>query len=511
MAEIKEPADKVEYKSASKSELVLAPSTRVFTRWTPSLIEQAKRMAENGDLSQAVLLCDWLLTDDRVKACYDIRCDGLFALDVSFESAETKGAANANKSKDKGDPKGKAQESDKPEDTDPKEADDTEDPEVQTVNEDPAEGDPIIAALDEDWDRSYPESEQVQVLTWGRLLGVAPWRHETTLDAQSERLLPCPIFWHPGTLRQDRRTEVWYVRDINGVEHILTPGDGAWGLFTPYGKRRPWSRGDWQALADLVLLKQMARQDWSRTSEKSALLVGEVQMDKDGNIPTGVEQRADFVNKLSQRGGDAVAAMPAGWTLKLLQVADNFSVFQEQVRMLDDAIAIVIRGGNLTSNTQGGSRAAADTQAAMGELPKRRADGKALSTHWREQSLVWWAAWNWGNPQLAPYPLWAAASSATEVDYGSFANGLKTLQEAGFILDVDVLRTDFGLTFVSGFDEGKMERDKQAQANAMAARGFGGPPGVPGQPGVGAPGEQTPDAKPEGKPPAPGQEEGDAK
>ena len=71
------------------------------------------------------------------------------------------------------------------------------------------ENDPQIEALNDDWDTSYPEQETAQILTWGLLLGVAPARHETRLVG--DRLLPCPRFWHPGTLTCDRQTETWQV------------------------------------------------------------------------------------------------------------------------------------------------------------------------------------------------------------------------------------------------------------------------------------------------------------
>lgn len=411
---------------AETVEIILPPSARVSLRWTPQLIESARRQAEAGDLSRAVQICDWLLTDDAVRAALGARVDAVVGLDVEFEPAD-------------------------------------EDQDVDT--------DPQIEALSDDWDTSYPEQETAQILTWGLLLGVAPARHEvrTADEAGQSRMLPCPRFWHPGTLAQDRQTEQWTVRDILGQPHVVTPGDGEWLLYRPFGDRRPWSMGLWQTLAMLVLHKCYAVEDWARTSERSSILHVESMIDKDGNLPTGVVQRDDLAAKLAGRGADAVAIMPPGLALKLTQIADNYAVYQERITMINDAIASVIRGGNLTTHTSGGSKAAAETQAANGDAPKRKSDSAILSSFYRTQSIVWWSTWNFGDASGAPWPRWSVPAQTPEVNYFSFANGLQTLTDMGFELNVETLKADYGLTFIESYDP------KNAKPDAPAP-GFGGKP-----------------------------------
>jgi len=481
-------------------DVVLAPTARVFTRWTPALIESAIRQSESGDLSAAVRICDWILRDDAVRAAFGARNDAVFALDVTFESADgpekpkqvetapvdpeiapTPGVKPAPEAKPEG--KVPTKPADKP---DPA----AEDPLAQDAVLLEPESDPVLEAIDEDWDLSYPEAELSLINIWGLLLGVAPARHETTLDPSTGRLLPCPKFFYPGTLKQDTRTEVWTVQDINGGVHTIKPGEGEWLLHCPFGTRRPWAGGLWSVLAELVLIKSYARLDWSRTSEKASLLVAEMELDKDGNIPTGYDQKVDVVGKLMSRGGDAAAAMPPGWALKLIETATNPAIFEDQITMINDAIATVIRGGNLTTQTDGGSKAAAETQGDLGDGPKRKADAAKLSTTLRQQSLVWWCAWNFGEEAEAPWPLWMAPTQAPEVNYFSFANGLKTFQDMGFTLDADTLKTDYGMSFISGYDPQKVDRqaaaDMELQKAAIEAKPAG--PDVKGKPPGGPPG-----------------------
>lgn len=77
-------------KSASAS----APSARVYNDWTPKKITAAQRSAEQGDLTLAVMVCDWLFTDDRIADGLDKRCERLFGLPVTFEPSGDKRRSN---------------------------------------------------------------------------------------------------------------------------------------------------------------------------------------------------------------------------------------------------------------------------------------------------------------------------------------------------------------------------------------------------------------------------------
>lgn len=419
-----------------------APSVRTFTEWTPARIRSAAYSAEQGNLYTAVQVCEWLLTDDRIRATLNARLDALFGLEPTFEPGTGRRASRAVKALE----------------------------------------------ADEDWWDAYPESELRQLVLWGLLLGVAPARHGWTASAEhGGRVLPMPKFWHPQQLRWDWHTRRWTVRDDKNLELEVVAGDGEWILHTPGGAERPWTHGLWQSLARWCLLKHYAIQDWARVGEKGALLVATAP---EKATP---QQRRELAADLNASGADTVVALAAGFDLKRVEATANTKqIYEAQVNAADAAFAILIRGSNLTTEVKEGSRAAAETQAKTGDGAKLKADAQALATTLNAQSLSWWAEFNFGDRRLAPWPKWPVES---EEDKSQRATMVKTLGEGltifdklGFDIDPEGVQKEFGLSFLKG-------RSRERE-----------PDPVPTAPGAGQAGDELDDAaKPaakSGKPPA---------
>lgn len=407
MAAKKKPATKQDL-TYDEAKSAHAPSVRVFTQWTPAMIRSAERVAEAGDLSQAVLICEWLLTDDRITSALDARVDALLGLDVTFEPGKGRKSRLAVKALEAG----------------------------------------------EDWWEAYPESELRQVLLWGLLLGVAPAQHRWTERADhGGRVLPMPQLWHPQTLRWSWQYRKWTVRPDAGTQIDVVPGDGRWILHTPFGAERPWAYGLWRSLSRWVLLKQLAVSDWSRHSEKASALVA--------TAPPGAtaKQRQELAEDLTRLSLDAVCALAAGFDLKMVEVSANTqAIYAGQITAADNAIAIRIRGGNLTTSVDGGgSRAAAEVQASTGDAVKLRFDAASLATTLGTQSLPWWAELNFADQSVAPWPVWPVepeedkTKRATMVS--TLSDGLTKLDALGFEIDTKKLTEEFGLDFIVGRKE----------------------------------------------------------
>jgi phage gp29-like protein len=374
-------------------------TVRTFCEWTPARLRNAERAAESGNLRDAANICEWLLSDDRIRGVLSARIQGLLGLVPSFEKAGDRRRS------------GRA-----------------------------------IKALeaDDDWWVSYPESEAWLMIAWGLLLGVGPGRHQwLSPEGHGGRVLPCPRFWHPQNLRFDWQTRQWYMRlqygtDTAGtVEEQVVAGDGTWILHTPYGANRPWAMGLWRGLAWWKLLKEMARGDWANHSEKASTLVAE----SDPKIsPTSKPQRDDLASSIYDRGREAVVVLPPGFSLKLVEsVANTKNLYEAQIAMADMAFAITIRGGNLTTNTEGGSKAAAEVQERTGDFVNLRFDAETWSTTLNSQSLPWWAEFNFGSAELAPWPDYPIAPQRNLLEYGqTVMQAINTLDRAEQIgLDVD--------------------------------------------------------------------------
>lgn len=386
--------------------MVIEPSVRVYTTWTPALIRAAEISADLGNLRQIANLCDWLLGDDRVASTLRQRVQALLGLDPTFENSGDKRRSRR-----------------------------------------------VVRALeaDEDWWEAYPESELSQLHTWGLLLGAAPAHHNPKVSEDHDgRVLPMPEFWHPQNLRFAWDSREWKIKTqqkgslTTGSEDTLTPGDGKWLLHTPYGKNRPWSLGLHRGLSRLVLLKWYALGDYGRLGESGAR--NTVTADKE--VKSSKDLRQEIANDLSQMGRDGTIVLPPGFDYKLVELAAGTKeIYDKQIELANTSIAIAIRGGNLTTEVKEGSFAATKTQAQFGDAVNLRFDAQSLTTTIHDQSLVWWAEWNFGDPNLAPWPVYPVkprkdlkAKADTMAIAVTAAQGLQTL---GF----DLKRKEFAEEF----------------------------------------------------------------
>lgn len=401
--------------ATAPQEPVVEPSVRVFTRWTPQVIQSAEIAADGGDLTQAARVVTWLLTDDRIRGCLNARIQALLGLVPGFEkSGDRRRAGTAIKALEAG----------------------------------------------EDFWASYPETELWLMLAWGLMLGVAPMRHQPRFDEDhGGRLLPCPEFWHPAAgLKQDRQTGEWKIRVATpgnpyGTEETIVAGDGTWVLHTPYGKHRPWDLGLWKQLCWWKLLKDYGRSDWARNMEKGSLLVltqTVVQQNAPGQLANTQAQRDASASSLYQRGKDAVASLPVGADLKLVETGGKAQdLYNSGVQAADEAFAIAIRGGNLTTSVEGGSKAAAEVQERTGDFVNLRFDAETTSATLHDQSLVWWALWNYGDRKLAPWPDYPVAPQRNLKNFAetitAFNKACKELEANGFEVDRQSMLEEFEL------------------------------------------------------------------
>jgi hypothetical protein len=449
MAKIK-PPKRPSKTGSSEGETWVAPSARVFTDWTPSKLRSAQVAAESGNLTQAVAVCDWLLTDDAVDAGLDSLCDALFGLVPTFEPSGDKRRSNR-----------------------------------------------AVKALEagEDFWKGYPEAELRLMLRWGYLLGLSLHRHAwQAFEDHGNRLLPMLGFWHPGTLQQNLQTQEWTVNDQRFQKHVVTPGDGEWVLHTPFGRSRPWAMGKWNSLKYWVLLKHYARFDWARHGEKAATLVATSSKDNTDR------QRRELAQDLQDSGSDRIVALQVGFDLKMVEVTANTrDIYLAQIEAADSAIAILLRGGNLTTKVESGSRAAAETQAEHGDEPKLRFNAESISTTLHDQSLSIWALFNFSDTALAPWPVYPVEPEedlkASADTINVLGDGVKKLDDLGFIVDEKQLIERFRLDFIKG-RKSPEERAKEAADRAALQPAPGGAPVQPGKP---APGKTPAPKKDEGK------------
>ena len=336
------------------------PEVRVVCQWTLPKIEQAKRQADRGDLSQAAALWDAILGDERAIGPLQA-ITGVSSLPVEFESE----------------------------------------------NAESGQEDPKVEALQRDWWHMLPEDVQGEVIRSAIGLGVAlvqikEWRE----DEQTKRLLPVLDPWASHHLKRDGKRRTWLVKtEQNKGGQPFEPGDGEWILFTPYGRKRPWLKAPWYGLGLLWFAAQCSKIDWADWNDSHAKPMKAASNEKaetHGLVDEpGMQKLLANVVKLV-RGGSIV--LPDGYKLQLLEASSrNWESFLKLCHEVwPMALAIALTGNNLTTQVEGGSFAAAREATAV-LMDRKRTVARCFETTVREQLLTWWSEFNFGD-LAAPWP-----------------------------------------------------------------------------------------------------------
>lgn len=356
------------------------PRSLIYQSWTPPQIRSAGILADGGNLRMAADLCEHVMRDSRVRGVLGARVSGLLGLDLLLKPATG--------------------------------------------------GESVAQDLQTQWDVHHDHRELSRLCAWGIILGVglAHVDYEPGPDGVTRKYLRT---WHPRWLRWDDDLETWFVQVGQvGNEIPITPGDGEWILYTPYGQTRPWSLAPWHDLAVLWLLKMYCRDDFGRHSEihGNPIRVGEA--------PQGASEpdREAFAADLADIGGDTSLVPPGGWKADLLEATGNtYEMFFKGIEFANLEISIALAGANLSSEVTAGSLAAAKVHGDI-RADLIRDDAKALSLCLREQSLKPWCLYQYGNQELAPTPEWDTKPPVDEKALGegmaALGNGIQTLNAA---------------------------------------------------------------------------------
>ncbi len=367
---------------------------RAVSGWTVARIEQAKRLANAGDLSLAADLWEMVLGDERAIGPLQALA-GIAAVPVTFETAL---------------------------------------PDTDSAD------DPLVADLERDFWSIFPEELQGEIIRWAVGLGVVPV-HAASWDANPEtgRLLPRYEVWHPRALRFDGDRAIWKIRTrANGDGVELTPGDGEWALFTPYGSKRPWAKAPWYGLGLLWYAAQCAKIGWFDWNDSHATPIRSAEFARPDAESALLEEksRQELGTKIASlvRGGSIV--LPEGYGLKLVEAAsENWKSFLTLCNEVwPMAVAIAMTGNNLSTQIEGGSFAASRTAENV-TYDRKRTIARCLETTKRGQCLVWWAEFNYAST-APPWPKYGIEPqrdlTAAAARFQSGANGLATLRTAGY-------------------------------------------------------------------------------
>lgn len=368
-----------------------------------------------GSMFQAGALADAMMADDRIHGVVTTRLDALAALplEVTARSKKKKALRRADQ-------------------------------------------------VTDEFSKWVPNPELKRILFWGRLLnlgiGEILWRRRTVIGASSER-----SYWVPKVKAWDPRYAFWrwdtrsfWMVTLDGMVE-LTPGDGHWILFCPYGYARGWMSALIRPLGRPFLWRGWSTRDWARYSEVHGLPIKKV------NVPAEatVEDKEIIKRDLQTLGSEGVIRLPkgtdaqSGYDIDLLEpTAQSFEGFARFIDKADECISVTILGQNLTTSAKtGGSYALGDIHSQV-KKDKIETDAKDLGECLDEQLIRPWAGYNFDDEQLGPSVRWStkaiedrAQNAKTMLTLGQ---GVQACLQAGFNIDHEKVAKAFQLPLVDG-------------------------------------------------------------
>lgn len=280
-----------------------------------------------------------------------------------------------------------------------------------------------------EWWQMHDESELAKLVRWGLMGGIG-----LAQRIELPRLIGQPHryrieTWSPRWL-QYYHTAVngshWAVLTQDGLEPIA-PGDGQWILFMPYGARRPWAEGLYNAIVFDWLLKHFSKEDRANYSE---VLGSPIRVGYTGAGSTE-GQRNKFLSQMRNLGKSGSFTLPKDWDLKLLEATGkSYEIYDGAIKDANEAITIVLAGQVVTTEGTTGFSSGNIHDAIKQDLI--RFDAERLSACLRAQSLEQWAWMNYSSHRAAPWPKWDTAKPA---DTAEQAAGLGALGDAVTKLD----------------------------------------------------------------------------
>lgn len=382
-----------------------------FSEWASVGAVKAalNEMEVSGNFRSAVLLAEAMGRDDRITAVMAQRLDSLNGLPLEFEPAD-----------------------------------------------DSAKAQQVADDLKLVWEQMLPESTANQIREWGLWvqagIGELNWD-----DCGADMWLPKVRFWNTQYAWWRWDTWSYFINTHSDGVIEMKPGvdgDRKWMIYSPSGIERGWMNGFVRSLATPWLIRQWAYRDWGRYSEIHGVPI------RAGVVPPGgkEEHKERFLNELAALGQETVIRLEQGvdgdkFDLKLIEAVGNtWEGFEQLLHMVNTAIAVRLLGQNLT--TEGGSQGSSGSMA-LGDIQDRvkttilRSDASTFSRCTREQMLMPWALFNYGDADLAPKPKWKTDppdDSDKKADtLNKVGTGIAALQAVGINVDIDAMATEYAI------------------------------------------------------------------
>ena len=334
------------------------PLVTISTSWGVQDVRAALQDLIGGLFDRPSQLVDAIQGDDRVQATMGSRTGGLLGRPVKFTAADDSDEAHE-----------------------------------------------CLSAWKDVWPTLSAEPVLGELERWGIMLGHGP--AQLAWDTSEEIWVPHLRIFHPRFTYYHWTLRRHIAMTMDG-QVAIEPGDGHWVMHCPYSDYRGWIHGAVRALAQPWLVRQFALRDWARWSERHGMPIYLAKTPAAGDPA----QIASFTASMRSLGQESVVQLPQGvesqfsYDLDLLEATDaGWQGFQQLINQCDMSIVLTLLFQNLTTEMKEGSFAAARVHADVRQSALE-ADARALSHTIYTQIARPFAAYNFGNADLAPRTDW---------------------------------------------------------------------------------------------------------
>jgi hypothetical protein len=289
------------------------------TRWDPVERDTALRQGDAGDYEPIAKMLDAMRSDGLISGIMDTLCDGLIRLPPKWS--------------------GDAFLIDRLRGRDPLYGTDG-------LLERPGIG--------SDYWRMFPSEETAAVIWDGVMGGLGIGELVPQADGGPPILQHLDLHW----VRYRWTTDSYHYLTATGGDYEITPGDGRWVFYAPYGRRRPWARGKWWSTAIPFIQKQNAAFDRLRwhANLADALKVIEAQAGADEKHRAGL---IHFVKYLWKRAAGLVT--PMNYKASLVESnGQGYQVYKQGEERADIEIQVSLSGQLVSATGTNGLGGKAD-------------------------------------------------------------------------------------------------------------------------------------------------------
>ncbi len=288
------------------------------------------------------------------------------------------------------------------------------------------------------WPVMAPEPVLSELQSWAVVLGFGP--AQLLWETGGKYAIPHPRPWHPRFTYYHWLYRCYVALTLDGPVPII-PGDGHWILHAPHGEYRGWMRGAVRAVAPWWLSRNYALRDWARYSERHGLPIFKALTPAAAD-PLQIQR---FRTEVSRLGVESCVQLPQGvdsshsYGLEMLEASDGaWQGFSQLIQACDREITLALLAQNLTTEVKEGSYAAARVHGDVRQC-LLEADARALAQTIYLQLARPFAAWNFGDADLAPMIKWTVQpfedNFAASQTFAQWAQGMAALKQAGIVLD----------------------------------------------------------------------------